>query len=109
MPRTRLPIVQIGAVRGPLAALACLGLVLAAVSGCSSASAAPKNPLAGTCPSGARVPLTIVVGERSNVSSIQFPSAGTSLLNTAATDREPVTLIRIDGQPKLFPVAPFSA
>src|ERR1035441_1649963 len=145
MPRTRLPIVQIGAVRGPLAALACLGLVLAAVSGCSSASAAPKNPLAGTCLSGARgarcacfglvlgpvsgyspasaapknplagtclsgasVPLTIVVGERSNVPSIQFPSAVTSLLNTAATDREPVTLIRIDGKPKVFPVAPFS-
>jgi outer membrane protein OmpA-like peptidoglycan-associated protein len=108
MPRTRLPIVQIGAVRGPLAALACLGLVLAAVSGCSSASAAPKNPLAGTCLSGASVPLTIVVGERSNVPSIQFPSAVTSLLNTAATDREPVTLIRIDGKPKVFPVAPFS-
>jgi OOP family OmpA-OmpF porin len=108
VPRTRLPIVQLGAARGPLAALACLGLVLAAVSGCSSASADPKNSLVGTCLSGARTPLTIVVGERSNVPSIQFPSVVVSLLTKAATNREPVTLIRIDGKPKVFPLPPFS-
>jgi OOP family OmpA-OmpF porin len=108
MPRTRLPIVQLGAVRGPLAALACLGLGLGAVSGCSSASATPKNSLVGTCLSGASVPLTIVVGERSNVPSIQFPSMVTSLLNTAATGREPITLIRIDGKPKVFPLPAFT-
>jgi OmpA-OmpF porin, OOP family len=117
MPRTHLPLiqiravqiraVQIRAVRGPLAAVAGLGLALAAVAGCSSASAAP-TALPGTCLSGARVPLTIVVGERSNVPSIQFPSAVTSLVNTAAKDREPITLIRIDGEPKVTPLAAFS-
>jgi OmpA-OmpF porin, OOP family len=112
MPRTHLPLiqiraVQIRAVRGPLAAVAGLGLALAAVAGCSSASAAP-TALPGTCLSGARVPLTIVVGERSNVPSIQFPSAVSSLVNTAAKDREPITLIRIDGEPKVTPLAAFS-
>jgi OmpA-OmpF porin, OOP family len=105
LPRTGLPFARTGATPGPLAVLVGVGLVLAAV-GCSSA--APRNPLAGTCLSDAGVPLTIVAGERSDVPSIQFPGAVTSLLATAATDREPITLIRIDGQPKVFHLARFS-
>jgi outer membrane protein OmpA-like peptidoglycan-associated protein len=97
-----------GAPSGLLAALACLGLVLAAVVGCASAPAATTNPLAGTCLSGAGVPLTIVVGERSNVPGTQFPGAVNTLLTTAATDRQPITLIRIDSKPEVFRLAPFS-
>jgi OOP family OmpA-OmpF porin len=88
--------------------MACLGLVLAAVVGCASGPAVTSNPLAGTCLSGAGVPLTIVVGERSNVPGTQFPGAVNTLLTTAATDRQPITLIRIDSKPKVFRLAPFS-
>ena len=107
MPRTGFPCARIGAAPVPLATLACLGLVLAAVAGCSSAPAVPANPLASTCLSGAGVPLTIVVGERSNVPRIQFPDMVNALLTTAATDREPITLIRIDSKPKVFRLTPF--
>jgi len=111
MPRNRTLVIPAGslvsAVRGPLAALAGLGLLLACIAGCSSASGAPNNPLAGTCLSGAGLPLTIVVGARSNVPTIQFPSELISLLNTAAKYREPITLIRIDSKPKVLPVMPF--
>lgn len=108
MLRTRLTRNQIGASYSPLAALAALGLALTTVAGCSPASAAPKNSLAGTCLSGAGVPLTIVVGERSNVPGIQFPGVVVPLLTNAAADREPITLIRIDGKPKVAPLTPFS-
>ncbi len=108
MPRTRPPLDQLAAMRSPLAVLAALGLALTTVAGCSSAAAIPKNPLSGTCLSGAGVPLTIVVGERSNVPSIVFPSAASALITTAATDRQPITLIRIDGEPKAIPLTPFS-
>jgi OOP family OmpA-OmpF porin len=108
LPRTGFPRARIGAASGSLAVLACLGLVLAAVVGCSSAPAAPAKPLAGTCLSGAGVPLTIVVGERSDVPKTQFPDVVSTLLATAATRREPITLIRIDSKPKVFRLAPFS-
>jgi OmpA-OmpF porin, OOP family len=109
LPRTAFTRTRTGARLGPLAALVGLGLVLAAVVSCSSSSpAAPQNPLAGTCLSGVGAPLTIVVGERSNVPSIQFPPEVSSLLTTATTDREPITLIRIDGEPKVFNLTRFS-
>jgi len=114
LPRTRTR-TRIGAAPGPLAALAALGLVLTTAVGCSSApspssstaSAATKSVTTG-CLAKAGVPLTIVVGERSNVPGIQYPAAVTSLVDTAATDRQQITLVRIDGRPKVFPVQRFS-
>jgi OOP family OmpA-OmpF porin len=113
LPRTRPSFARAGAGARPLTALAGLGLVLAFTAGCSRSSAAPTpsvtpGPLAGTCLSNAGVPLTIVVGERSNVPSVQFPAATGTLLDTAANDRQPITLIRVDGLPKVFHVARFS-
>lgn len=105
MPRIGLHCARIGA-PGPLAALACLGLVVA-TAGCGHGPAAATSPLASTCLSGASVPLTIVVGERSNVPEIQFPDVLSVLLNKAAAGHEPITLIRIDGKPKVFPLTPF--
>jgi outer membrane protein OmpA-like peptidoglycan-associated protein len=66
------------------------------------------SPLAGTCLSGGAAPLTIVVGARSNVPGTQFPPSLPTLIETAANDQEPITLIRIDGKPKVFPVARFT-
>jgi OOP family OmpA-OmpF porin len=104
LPRTRFPFARLGSAPGPLAALAGLGLMLAALVGCSNSSSAPAAlvSLPGTCLSNAAVPLTIVVGERSNVPNIQFPAVATSLLDTAGKNREPITLIRIDGKPTVF-------
>jgi outer membrane protein OmpA-like peptidoglycan-associated protein len=110
----RLLFVRIAA--APRVTLAAIGLITVAVASCSSSSATPAssssatsaNPLVGTCLSGAAAPLTIVVGERSNVPSIQFPDAVESLITTAATDRQPITLIRIDGKPKVFHLEKFS-
>jgi OmpA-OmpF porin, OOP family len=97
-----------GAAPGPLAMLAVLGLVLAAVAGCSSATAADKNPPAASCLSYGSGPLTLVVGDRSNVPSPEYPAVVTALLEAAATDREPITLIRIDGAPKVLRLAAFT-
>jgi len=91
---------------GPLTALTCLGLVLA-TAGCGHQSADPTSSPGGTCLSGASAPLTIVVGERSNVPGIQFPAVLNALLTKAAAGHEPITLIRIDGKPKVFPLPPF--
>jgi OOP family OmpA-OmpF porin len=108
LPSTGFSPARIVAAPGPRVVLAAVGLLTAAVAGCTSPSPAPANPLAGTCLSGAAAPLTIVVGERSNVPHIQFPDAADALITLAATDREPITLIRIDGKPKVFPVEKFS-
>jgi outer membrane protein OmpA-like peptidoglycan-associated protein len=109
LPRTGLPLART-ATGVPVPGLALAGLsLLLAVAGCSSSPpAAPANPLAGTCLSGKAAPLTIVAGERSNVPSVQFPDAINLLLHAAAADRQPITLIRVDGKPKVFHVAAFS-
>lgn len=91
-----------------LQALAAMGLLTAFATGCSSSTAAPANPLAGTCLSGAAAPLTIVVGERSNVPGVLFPDPLNTLITTAAHDRQPITLIRIDGTPRDFPLQRFT-
>jgi OOP family OmpA-OmpF porin len=50
----------------------------------------------------------LVVGERSNVPRIQYPSYLDSLVITAAKDGRPITLILIDGHPKVLPLQQFS-
>jgi OmpA-OmpF porin, OOP family len=62
----------------------------------------------GTCLSAAGVPLTLVVGERSDVPRVQYPSYLGSLVTTAAEDGQPITLIRIDGNPEVLPLQQFS-
>jgi OmpA-OmpF porin, OOP family len=107
LPRTGLPFSRTAApVRLPV--LAAIGLLTAFVTGCSSSTAAPVNPLAGTCLSGGAAPLTIVVGERSNVPGVKFPDSLNTLITTAAYDRQPITLIRLDGKPKNYPLQPFT-
>lgn len=88
---------------GVLALAAAVALVLVFVVGRSSPPAAQTaSSLTGTCLSAKAVPLTIVVGERSNVPQVQIPSELTSLVTTAAQNRQPISLIRIDGQPRVF-------
>ena len=93
-----------------MAAVVVLALTL--LPGHSSPSAHPTATAtalpSGTCLSAAGVPLTLVVGERSNVPRVQYPSYLDSLVTTAAEDGQPITLIRIDGSPKVLPLQQFS-
>lgn len=96
------------------ARLACAALAAAAavtgLAGCgsSSATAAQGSALPGTCLTSQAVPLALVVGVRSNVPTTQFPAAVTTLLETAANAGKAISLIRIDGQPKIFTAPPFT-
>jgi OOP family OmpA-OmpF porin len=74
------------------------------LSGCSTHAAIS---LPG-CLTSSAAPLAVVVGVRSNVPTTQFPSAVTTLLQTAANDEQPISLIRIDGSPKIFAAPKFS-
>jgi OmpA-OmpF porin, OOP family len=95
-----------------LAAIVVLALTL--IPGHSSPSTHPTATAttaalpSGTCLSAAGVPLTLVVGERSNVPRAQYPSYLDNLVATAAEDGQPITLIRIDGSPKVLPLQQFS-
>jgi OOP family OmpA-OmpF porin len=111
LPRTGFSPTRAAAVRAPWLALAAVGLLTTLVAGCNSSASstsAAAPPVPGTCLSSGAAPLTIVVGERSNVPSIQFPGPINTLINTAATDKQQITLIRIDGQPKSDPLQKFS-
>jgi OmpA-OmpF porin, OOP family len=88
-----------------------VGVMVAGLGACSSpsssASSAP-SALAGTCLTSAPAPFALAVGMRSNVPSISYPSAANWLLENAANDQKQISLIRIDGQPKIFTIPPFT-
>jgi outer membrane protein OmpA-like peptidoglycan-associated protein len=85
------------------------GTVLTAVA-CTSSPSVPTSasPLADTCLTNRAAPVAIAAGVRSDVPKTQFPAAVNTLLETAAADKEQISLVRIDGQPKIFRPAPFS-
>ncbi len=85
------------------AAVMAVGLVACSSSSSSSAS----SPLADTCLTSAPAPFAMAVGMRSNVPSISYPSVANWLLENAANDEQQISLIRIDGQPKIFPIPVF--
>ena len=104
--------------RGALAALiggvvivAAGALAFTLLPGRSSPSARLATVTAlpsGNCLSATGVPLTLVVGDRSNVPRVQYPGYLGSLVTTAAEDGQPITLIRIDGSPKVLSLQQFS-
>ena len=77
------------------------------LTGCGSSNSS-TSALAGTCLTGTAAPLALVVGVRSNVPTTQFPAAATTLLETAANDEQQISLVRIDGSPKIFVAPRFS-
>ena len=89
---------------------AVVAVAIAFIPGHSSASAPATDTAlpSGTCLSAAGVPLTLVVGERSNVPRVRYPGYLDSLVTTAAEDGQPITLIRIDGSPTVLPLQQFS-
>ena len=77
------------------------------LTGCGSSNSS-SSALAATCLTDTAAPLALVVGVRSNVPTAQFPATATTLLETAANDEQQISLIRIDGSPKIFVPAKFS-
>jgi OmpA-OmpF porin, OOP family len=82
--------------------------MVAGLAACSSSSSSASSPLAGTCLTSAPAPFALAVGVRSNVPEASYPPAANWLLQNAANDQQQISLIRIDGQPKIFPLPPFS-
>jgi OmpA-OmpF porin, OOP family len=78
------------------------------LAGCGSSSPASGSALSGTCLTNQAEPLALAVGVRSNVPTTYFPAAVTSLLETAASRGQRISLVRIDGQPKIFTPPVFS-
>ncbi len=89
-------------------------VMVAGLAACTSHPSSPSSgsssssPLAGTCLTSAPAPFAMAVGVRSNVPSITYPAAANWLLENAADHEKQISLIRIDGQPKIFPITPFS-
>jgi OOP family OmpA-OmpF porin len=79
-----------------------------ALAGCGSSSPAAPSALAGTCLTNQGAPLALAVGVRSNVPTTHFPAAVSTLLEAAANDEQQISLVRIDGQPKIFTPPVFS-
>ncbi len=85
-----------------------IGLVLTipVLAGCGS-SASSSPPLAGSCLTNEAAPVALAVGARSNVPEENLPALVTPLLESAADNGQQISLIRIDGQPKVFTPPPF--
>jgi OmpA-OmpF porin, OOP family len=81
-----------------------LGLVMTipVLAGCASATVSTQATLTGTCLTNDDVPLAVVVGARSNVPTENLPGLITPLLESAASNGQQISLVRIDGQPKVF-------
>ena len=89
-------------------ALMSVGVVLTAVACSQSPSASAGPPISSTCLTTSAAPLALAVGVRSDVPQTAFPPAVNTLLTAAATGKQQISLIRIDGNPKVFTPAPFS-
>jgi outer membrane protein OmpA-like peptidoglycan-associated protein len=69
---------------------------------------AVPSMLAGTCLTARAAPLTLVIGARSNAPDPTLPGLVHSLLETAASSGQQISIVRIDGQPRVFPLQPFT-
>jgi OOP family OmpA-OmpF porin len=86
----------------------CLALAGTALTGCGSSDPAGPRLTASTCLTNKSAPLALAVGDRSNVPKENFPDFVTPLMETAATRGQRISLIRIDGKPKIFTPPTFS-
>jgi OmpA-OmpF porin, OOP family len=79
-------------------------LIAAECSGCSLTLQPDPLPLAsvaGTCLTDKAAPLALVIGARSNVPDPSLPALVSSLLEVMAGDGQQISLIVIEGQPKI--------
>lgn len=81
----------------------------AALTGCGVATPTPSPTLAGTCLTDKAAPLALVIGARSNVPDPSLPTLVTPLVEAAARDGQQISLITIDGQPKINKLPVFSS
>jgi OOP family OmpA-OmpF porin len=84
-------------------------IMAAVLTSCASPAPTPSASLAGTCLTNKHVPLAVAVGGRSNVPNASLPPLVNPLLEATANAQQQISLIRIDGQPKVFTPPPFSS
>jgi OOP family OmpA-OmpF porin len=90
-------------------------LTLAAASACSSPSSPPTpaptstQSLSSTCITDPAAPLALVVGERSNAPKLNLPAFTDTLLEAAASKGQQISIVEIDGQPKVSEPTAFSS
>jgi OOP family OmpA-OmpF porin len=90
-------------------ALITAGITIGLVGCSTSASTSTSVASNGKCHiTTAPAPLAIAVGDRSNVPALSYPPLLVSLLAAAANGGKRISLIRIDGQPKIFSPVPFT-
>jgi outer membrane protein OmpA-like peptidoglycan-associated protein len=89
-------------------------LMMTAISACSS-SASPATPsatsaqsLSSTCITNPAAPLALVIGARSNAPKPNLPAFTDSLLEAAAGQGQQISIVEIDGQPKVTAAPAFS-
>jgi OOP family OmpA-OmpF porin len=74
-----------------------------ALAGCGPSRTSSSTPVLTGCQIKAGpVPLAIAVGDRSNVPAIEYPQLLAPLLEATASASKQISVIRIDGQPKIF-------
>lgn len=88
-----------------------IAILVVGLAGCA-ALASPSSPssrnLNGTCLTNTAVPLAVAVGMRSNVPTPRLPAVVDTLVQTAANNEQQISLIRIDGKPKVFSPPPLT-
>jgi OmpA-OmpF porin, OOP family len=78
------------------------------VTACSPSSSSSAVP--GTCMTNADAPLALVIGERSNVPDPSLPTNVTNqLLQAAANGGRQISVIEIDGRPRISSWTPFTS
>jgi OmpA-OmpF porin, OOP family len=82
-------------------------LMITVLVSCGSSSSSSSS-LVGTCITNQAAPLALAIGARSNVPEAIIPTYVTSLLEAAANAGKQISLVRIDGQPKIFTPPPFT-
>jgi OmpA-OmpF porin, OOP family len=90
-------------------------LALATASACSSSGSPSTSPptstqsLSSTCITDPAAPLALVIGARSNTPKPNLPAFTDSLLEAAAGKGQQISIVEIDGQPKISEPPAFSS
>lgn len=88
--------------------IAAVGIVAALLSGCDNNQGLTSQSLPMSCPTNGNKPLTLVVGARANSPQPTIPAPIQALIIDAAIGKQPIQVIRLDGQPTAALTATFA-
>lgn len=94
--------------RGLVGGIAALGMAAALLAGCDSGQGSAYQTPALSCPTDGNKPLTLVVGARANSPQPTIPAQIQTLIYDAAIGKQPIQVLRLDGQPTAALTATFA-